>query len=61
MEVPLLEGRDFEDGDVDGRPKVAIVNRKFASYFFGDRSPICPASTTFPCQRQLFFPTGLIF
>jgi predicted permease len=38
--VPLLEGRDFDDGDVDGRPKVAIVNRKFASYFFGDRSPI---------------------
>jgi predicted permease len=40
MGVPLLEGRDFEDGDVDGRPKVAIVNRKFASYFFGNRSPI---------------------
>jgi len=40
MGVPLLEGRDFEDGDVGGRPKVAIVNRKFASYFFGNRSPI---------------------
>jgi DNA-directed RNA polymerase specialized sigma24 family protein len=32
-----------------------------------ERKPIrnephrCPASTTFPCQRQLFFPTGLIF
>jgi len=22
---------------------------------------VCPASTTFPCQRQLFFPIGLIF
>ena len=40
MGVPLLEGRDFEDGDVSGRPKVAIVNRKFASTFFGNRSPI---------------------
>jgi predicted permease len=40
MGVPLLEGRDFQDGDVDGRPKVAIVNRKFASRFFGNRSPI---------------------
>jgi predicted permease len=40
MGVPMVEGRDFEDGDVDGRAKVAIVNRKFASYFFGDRSPI---------------------
>jgi len=38
--TPLLEGRDFEDGDVAGRPKVAIVNRKFASHFFGNRSPI---------------------
>jgi predicted permease len=40
MGVPFLEGRDFNDGDVGGRPKVAIVNRKFASYFFGNRSPI---------------------
>jgi predicted permease len=40
MGVPLLEGRDFEDGDVGGRPKVAIVNRKFSSHFFGNRSPI---------------------
>lgn len=40
MGVPILEGRDFQDGDVDGRPKVAIVNRKFASHFFGKRSPI---------------------
>ncbi|MGA2269920.1 MAG: ABC transporter permease [Bryobacteraceae bacterium] len=40
MGVPFVEGRDFEDGDVGGRPKVAIVNRKFASYFFGNRNPI---------------------
>ena len=40
MGVPMLEGRDFEDGDVNGRPKVAIVNRKFARDIFGNRSPI---------------------
>ena len=40
MGVALVEGRDFEDGDVGGRPKVAIVNRKFASGLFGNRSPI---------------------
>ena len=40
MGVKLLEGRDFEDGDVDGRPKVAIVNRKFARDLFGNGSPI---------------------
>ena len=40
MGVPLLEGRDFEDGDARGRSRVAIVNRKFAADFFGGRSPI---------------------
>ena len=40
MGTPLVEGRDFDDGDIDGRPKVAIVNRKFARDFFGDKSPV---------------------
>ncbi len=40
MGVRLLDGRDFDDGDVAGRPKVALVNRKFASHFFGSQSPI---------------------
>ncbi len=40
MGVPLLEGRDFKDADARGRPKVAIVNRKFARDLFGDGSPI---------------------
>ena len=40
MGVPLLAGRDFEDGDAGGRPSVAIVNRRFASHFFGNKSPI---------------------
>ncbi len=40
MGVPLLEGRDFEDGDVSGRAKLAVVNRKFARDFFESRSPI---------------------
>jgi predicted permease len=38
--VPLLAGRDFDDGDVDGRPRVAIINRKLATYAFGDANPI---------------------
>jgi predicted permease len=40
MGVPLLEGRDFGDGDVAGRPKVAIVSRAFATHAFGEQSPI---------------------
>jgi predicted permease len=41
MGVPFLEGRDFDRRDEGGdKFKVAIVNRKFATHFFGDKSPI---------------------
>jgi predicted permease len=40
MGIPLLAGRDFESGDIDGRPKVAIVNREFANDVFGKENPI---------------------
>ncbi len=48
MGVQLLEGRDFDArdaGDAMGRGndrefKVALVNRAFATHFFGNRSPI---------------------
>jgi putative ABC transport system permease protein len=38
--IPILEGRDFLPSDEGGRQKVAIVNQKFAHYFFGDRSAL---------------------
>ena len=46
MKIPVLDGRDFRDGDarkVDESPDahyVAIVNRKFAEHFFPGRSAI---------------------
>jgi predicted permease len=42
MGVTLLEGRDFDRSDVDNaeKTKVAIVNRRFARHFFGDRSAV---------------------
>jgi len=40
MGVPLLEGRDFDHRDEGNEITVAIVNRKFATHFFGQRSPI---------------------
>jgi predicted permease len=40
MGIPLVAGRDFDAGDVDGRPKVAIVNRKFASDALGGANPV---------------------
>ncbi|HYM09089.1 MAG TPA: ABC transporter permease [Bryobacterales bacterium] len=38
--IPLAEGRDFLASDEAGRPKVGIVNEKFAHYYFGGRSAL---------------------
>ena len=40
MGVPLLDGRDFDSRDDGKKITVAIVNRKFATHFFGSESPI---------------------
>ncbi|PWU00968.1 MAG: hypothetical protein C5B51_24060 [Terriglobia bacterium] len=41
MGVPVLEGREFDTRD-EGHPtfRTAVVNRRFATHFFGNRSPI---------------------
>jgi len=38
--IPLLAGREFTASDGQGAPKVAIVNEKFAHYFFGNESAV---------------------
>jgi len=40
MGVPLLEGRDFDAGDIKENARVAIVNQRFARHFFKDESPV---------------------
>ncbi len=40
MGVPLLAGRDFERRDDGDKITVAIVNRKFATHYFGNESPV---------------------
>jgi predicted permease len=35
LEIPLVTGRDFDERDRTGAPKVVIVNEKMAKYFFG--------------------------
>ncbi|MGE0043421.1 MAG: ABC transporter permease, partial [Vicinamibacterales bacterium] len=40
MGIPILEGRDFRDGDAVEEVKVAIVNRAFAEHFFPGESAI---------------------
>jgi len=38
--MPLLAGRELDERDAAGAPKVAVVNETFARYFFKDESPI---------------------
>jgi predicted permease len=40
MQIPLLEGRDFNRQDVKEDAKVAIVNHKFAEHFFPGKSAL---------------------
>jgi MacB-like periplasmic core domain len=39
MQIPMLLGRNLETADL-ASPKVAVVNQKFASIFFGTENPI---------------------
>ena len=40
MGIPLVAGREFQDTDTAGSPKVAIINEAMAKYFYGDTNPI---------------------
>ena len=40
LQIPLRQGRDFTDADVEGRPRVAIVNATFVRLLSPDVSPI---------------------
>ncbi len=40
MQTPLLEGRDFSEDDISGRPPVAIVNEAFTKKYFASKDPI---------------------
>ncbi|MCW5963240.1 MAG: ABC transporter permease [Bryobacterales bacterium] len=40
LEIPLLEGRDFDERDKAGEPDVVIVNESFARKYFGGVNPV---------------------
>ncbi len=40
LKIPILLGRDFNERDVAGAPKVAIVNQKFVKRYFGNADPL---------------------
>ncbi len=40
MSIPLRAGRSFDSGDVDGRPRVALINERLAERFFPGEDPL---------------------
>jgi predicted permease len=38
--IPLVAGRDINEQDRVGSPKIALINEKMAHYFFGNASPL---------------------
>ena len=40
MDIPLIEGRFFDQRDGDGPPRVVIVNQAMARHFWGNESPL---------------------
>lgn len=40
MGIRLLKGRNFNEGDIDNRPQVAIINNAMARRFWPDEDPI---------------------
>jgi predicted permease len=40
MGIPLLEGREFREGDSATSPKVAIINEKMAQKYFAGKNPV---------------------
>jgi predicted permease len=48
MEIPLVAGRDFAEGDARGAPRVAIVNETFAKRYSAGVNPIGRVIRTTP-------------
>jgi len=40
LRIPVQLGRDFDERDDGGAPKVGIVNQKFVRRYFGDANPL---------------------
>jgi putative ABC transport system permease protein len=40
LRMPLISGRNFDDGEVSRAAHVALVNQSFVKQFLGDRNPI---------------------
>ena len=52
LQTPIVAGRDLQDGDRAGAPRVALVNRTFARKFAGGGNPIGRTLTLYPRTRM---------
>jgi len=59
MELPVVLGRGFTDGDEERSTRVAVVNQVFARTFCGDQSPIGRQMTVGPLPTDLVEIVGV--
>lgn len=57
MGIPLLRGRDVEDGDVRERAAVAVVSESFAQHYWPDQDPI---GRTFEARGEARTVVGVV-
>ena len=60
LEIPLLQGRAFNQQDNESAPKVAVVNQTFANKYFPNESPIGKRFTFNPKKPDEIEIVGLV-
>jgi predicted permease len=58
--IRLVAGRDFNDSDRRGRPRVAVVNEAFARKFFRGGNPLGRSFTLFPRSPRALGPFEIV-
>jgi predicted permease len=58
--TPVVAGRDLSDRDVKGTPRVAVVNRAFASRFFPGASPLGQTISLYPGGARAMPPMTIV-
>ena len=60
LAIPRLAGREFSDQDVDGSPRVVIINETLARRFFGGDNPVGRELTLLPGSRTAWLKAGTL-
>ena len=60
LAMPRLAGREFTDQDVEGSPRVAIINASLARRVFGGENPVGRELTLLPGSRTAWLKVGTL-